>query len=165
MRWVSVLCLLATTAAFGTVPNDVPAEGDAGQICLERLEQTYGLAAAVERFGLQEEISVDRLAGCVVRDADRMPRDRMIRFCENVFKVHCDGTTALAEVAELMIADCEADIEGKLGVKLAGLESWKTCGRNRVLDDYMIRGIRIEPRVCWMSYFDACAEGAAVSQE
>ncbi len=63
-----------------------------------------------------------------------------LKYCDNVFKVHCGGLELLAEIGEAQARACEERLSRALGVDVAGQRSWRTCGRHKVIDRYSLTG-------------------------
>lgn len=124
-------------------------DGAATAECLAWIDETYGLPATIERFGLDLAGDYETMRACVTHDTGRMTSENAVRYCDNIFKAHCAGIELLGEIAEAQVAWCEARLE------IEDEKAWRSCGRHRVHDRYAQEGVVSDEAACRAAY-EAC---------
>ncbi len=93
---------------------------------------------------------------CVGRDARRVLLSNVIKFCDNLFKIHCSGVELLAEIGDAQVGRCEEWLGDLLGLNLSGHKAWKTCGQHRVFDRYSATGQSGDVETCRAALLEEC---------
>ncbi|MEM7356864.1 MAG: PDZ domain-containing protein, partial [Acidobacteriota bacterium] len=141
-------------------------EPDAGTTeCLAWIESTYKIESLMHSLELDLTADYETLRTCVGRDARRMGRERAVRFCDNIFKVHCSGVDLLTEIGEAQVDRCEASLGHLLGIRVQDSKAWKTCGQHKVFDHYAEQGKSSDEAACRSAFLDCGTRlDAAVAQ-
>jgi hypothetical protein len=136
---------------------DPAAEPTAGTVeCLAWIDETYRIDSMMRGLGLELSETYETIRACVERDTQRMISANAIKYCDNVFKVHCSGIDMLTEIGEAQVQRCEELINGSLGLKPEQYKGWKTCGQNKVFDRYSIAGESSDEGACMATFLDEC---------
>lgn len=75
--------------------------------CMNWIEQTYEIPARLEEMGLDLSEDDASARACVRRDTSRMTTANAVKYCDNVFKVHCAGMDLPAELSEAQGRRCK----------------------------------------------------------
>jgi hypothetical protein len=137
----------------GDVDGD-PGEGSAE--CLEWVEETYRIESLADELDLDVAAVHETLRSCIGRDARRMTRANAIKYCDNIFKVHCSGLDLITEIGEALVESCEQELTELLGTDPALYKGWKTCGQHKVFDRYSLSGESTGQDSCWAAFLDDC---------
>lgn len=139
-------------ATTGSSPDSDAATAE----CLAWIEETYRIESLTRDLDL--ELSADRetTRACVVRDTRRIGPERAVKFCDNIFKVHCSGVDLLAEIGEALVDRCEERLGESSGLDPRKEEAWKTCARHRVFDRYAVDGEASDEAACKAAW-DQCS--------
>ena len=120
--------------------------GDPGDLgteeCLDWVEQTYRIEPTIKELGLDLAEAYVTSRSCIGRDTRQMVKADAIRYCDNVFKVHCAGLDLLTEIGEAMVARCEEELG------LGEHKSWRICAQHKVFDRYVKEGRASDPEAC-----------------
>ena len=131
--------------------NITAAEREAGTTkCLAWIEDVYRLESMSRDLGLDLDLAYQTARECV-GDQQRIPR-----YCDNIFKVHCGGIDLLAEIGEAQVEYCEARLKHSLGVSPGQYKGWRTCGQGRVFDSYSMNGGSSDAQACKAAFLDEC---------
>lgn len=137
----------------GEVPDDL---GEGSDQCLEWVEETFRIDSLARELDLNLSSDVDALRSCIERDTRAMGRDNAIKYCDNIFKVHCSGLDLITEIGEALVERCEQELTEMLESSPAARKSWKTCGQHKVFDGYSRQGTPIDPDSCKAAFLE-CA--------
>ncbi len=121
----------------GEVPENMGAGTD---YCLAWVEETYKIESLTRELGLDLSDEYETTRSCIERDTRAMGPANAVKYCDNVFKVHCAGLDLLAEIGEAQVRVCEQRLTESLGIDVAEEKSWKTCGQHKVIDRYSVTG-------------------------
>jgi hypothetical protein len=133
------------------------AERDAGRLeCLAWIDQTYSITSMMREMKIDQSETYETIRECVGRDAMRMAPSDAVRYCDNVFKVHCSGVELLADIGEAQVQQCEQQLNESLGLKLDQYRGWKSCGQNKVFDRYSMDGESSDSESCKAALLDEC---------
>ena len=138
--------------------DGVPDEGT--ERCLEKTEQTYQITSIIQKYQLEFLAEqYESIRTCMERDTRRMTTENAVRFCENVFKVHCSGDQLLGELGEAQVEACEQSLGKSLNRDLRQDRRWTTCAKNWIFDGYSQGGKLGDPAAC-RAALEACSEPA-----
>ena len=126
--------------------------------CLDWIERTYRVDGLSEQLLPALEQDREAMKACVTRDTGGLSLERAELFCENIFKVHCNGVSLLAEIGEAMIGECERQLEKSFGVVPTQHKAWTSCARDNLLDRYATGGGRIDRGSCRSELLDECGK-------
>jgi len=138
---------------------DPSAEGDAGEgtvACLDWIESTYRVDTMIEEFALESAEDYATIRECVTRDTQRMYSADAIKYCDNVFKVHCGGLDLLAEIGEAQVERCEAQLGRLAGVTPKQHRAWTTCAEKTVFERYSMSGETTDEQGCLNTFLKEC---------
>ena len=139
------------------VSVDPSAEPTWGTIeCLAWIDKTYRVDSMMRELGLDLSETYQEILACVEHDTQRMTSDNAVKYCDNVFKVHCSAVDVLTEIGEAQVDRCETLIEDSLGLRLQQYKGWKTCGQNKVYDRYSMAGEASDEESCKAALLDDC---------
>ena len=124
--------------------------------CLDWIEKTYGIESMSQDLGLDLSEDYEAARACVVHDTRRMTSANAIRYCDNVFKVHCSGLDLLAEIGEAQVQQCEELLGESLGLRLGQYKSWSTCAEQEVFNHYSMAGEASDEEACKAALLDEC---------
>ena len=142
----------------GEVPADV---GEGTDDCLAWVEDTYKIQSLSEGLGLDVSDDYETTRSCIEHDTRAMGRANAVKYCDNVFKVHCGGLDLLAEIGEAQVRSCEERLTKSLGINVAEQKSWKTCGQHKVIDRYSISGESSDTEgACKAAFVECSGDGA-----
>jgi outer membrane protein assembly factor BamB len=157
------------TLTFGERPDGGPSIGvglafaaDDGEegtaACLGWIETTYRFESLAPELGLDLADDYRALRQCVARDTMRMGNDWAVKYCPNVFNVHCSGVDLIAEVGDALVRRCEEQLAASTGSDPRRDDRWRTCAQHRVFDAYSRRGEVGDAAAC-QAALDACRGG------
>lgn len=136
-------------------PNDA-SEPTAGTVaCLAWVDETYRIDAMMQNLGLELSATYATIRACIERDTRRMSSTRAIKYCDNVFKVHCAGLDLITEIGEAHIERCAERFKESLGLRLEQYPSWKTCAQHKVFDRYATVG-EADEETCRTMLLEEC---------
>jgi hypothetical protein len=135
-------------------PSAGPTQGT-GE-CLGWIDKTYRVDSMMKEMNLDLAETYQAILACVQHDTQRMTEANAIKYCDNVFKVHCSAVDVLTEIGEAQVDRCETLIEDSLGLKLRQYDSWRTCGQNKVYDRYSMAGEASDEDSCKSVLLDDC---------
>jgi len=136
---------------------DPAAEPTSGTVeCLAWIDETYRMSAMMRDLNLDLSETYETILACVKYDTQRMTSANAVKYCDNVFKVHCSAIDVLTEIGEAQVQQCEEQIKGSLGLKLEQYKGWRTCGQNRVFDRYSMSGEPSDGKTCEAALLDEC---------
>ena len=129
-------------------------EGEEGS---ESTEGTVECLAWIDKtYRIEPSEDYEALRACVTHDTQRMGSANAIKYCDNVFKVHCSGVDLIAEVGEARVQQCAERLGESLGLKLQQYKGWKTCAQHKVFDRYSRAGEPINEEACRAAFLDEC---------
>jgi hypothetical protein len=140
--------------AFSVDPAAEPTRGTVE--CLAWIDKTYRVASMMQELELDLSESYESILACVEHDTQRMASANAVKYCDNVFKVHCSAIDVLTEIGEAQVEKCEALIESSLGLKLDQYKSWRTCGQDKVFERYSMDGKASDEEACRAALLDDC---------
>ena len=123
-------------------------EGFDADECLRWIDETYTLHAVATALDFDLGDAADSLRTCMEKDLERMPTRIPVRWCDNVFKVHCSGLDLLTEIGEAQVDWCESRLEESLGIDLDTVPEWTTCGENKVFESFSMNGRTSDADAC-----------------
>jgi hypothetical protein len=135
----------------GEVPDDL---GGGSAQCVEWVDETYRIESLARELGLELSADVDALRSCIEHDTRRMGRENAIKYCDNIFKVHCSGLDLITVIGEAQVEKCEQELTELLGASPEAQKSWKTCGQHKVFDGYSVEGKPIDRDSCRAAFLD-----------
>jgi hypothetical protein len=142
-------------AAGGAAGNS--AGSDAGtEQCLAWVEETYQVIPLMEKLDLDLADVYESMRDCTARDTRTMSTEDAVRYCDNVFKVHCSGVDLLTELGESQVEHCAMTLDATLGVKTAQYKGWKTCAEEAVYGGYVRSGEVSDEEGCRSTLLDEC---------
>jgi hypothetical protein len=78
---------------------DPAAEPTSGTVeCLAWIEKTYRIDSMMRDLGLDLSETYETILTCVEHDTQRMASANAVKYCDNVFKVHCSANDVLTEI-------------------------------------------------------------------
>ena len=140
--------------AIETDPADETTHGTTE--CLAWIEKTYRIGPMMQALGLELSEEYKAMRECVAHDTQRMSSDNAIKYCDNVFKMHCSALELLAEIAEAQVGRCEEQLGESLGLNVAQHKSWKTCAQHEVFDRYAKDGASSDEGACRAAFLKKC---------
>jgi len=144
-------------------PGAEPGQGTTA--CLEWIEKTYRIESMMRDLGLELSEDHETMRACVGHDTARMTSDNAVKYCDNVFKVHCSGVDLLAEIGEALVRRCEAQLDESLGLRLDRYNRWRTCGQHKVFERYSATGESSDEGMCKAAFLDECGTNIDASIE
>ncbi len=159
---VSIGVRLAIMRSPGAAPGE-PTEGTTE--CLAWIEETYRIDTMLEDLGLEFSGDYKALLECVQNDTQRMAVADAIRYCDNVFKVHCSALDLLTEIGEAQVERCEEQLGASLGLKLDQYEGWKTCAEQSVFERYSKKGEASDEAACRAALLNECGTNVAADEQ
>jgi hypothetical protein len=137
--------------------GEAPGEPTRGTTeCVAWIDETYRIESMMEKLDLDLAGDYEEMLACVKRDTRRMTSDNAIRYCDNVFKVHCLAMDLLTEIGEAQVQWCEERLGESLGMKVGQYKSWKTCGQHKIFDGYAVDGKTSDEKRCLAAFLDEC---------
>jgi hypothetical protein len=124
--------------------------------CLAWIEEKYRIGTMLETLDMDFSGEYEELLACVARDTQRMASEDAVRYCDNVFKVHCSALDLMTEIGEAQVDWCEASLGDALGIDAGKHRGWRTCGEHAVYDRYAIDGEASDAEACRSTYLDEC---------
>jgi len=150
---VSLGVALRATAEPGEEEGDPPP----GTLrCLAWIDETYRVDAMARELELDLDEGSQATRSCIARDTRRMTEANAVRYCDNVFKVHCGGLDLVAAIAAALVTRCEARIEESLGVRVRDYPGWSACGQHKVFDGYSVDGRSSDVDACRAAFLEEC---------
>jgi len=147
-------------------PGDDPGEATAGTVqCLAWIEDTYRAEAMIKELGLDFADDYRALLECVQGDTQRMATADAVRYCDNVFKVHCSALDLLTEIGESQVERCEQQLEASLGLNLNDHEGWTRCAEQSVFERYSEKGEASDEATCRSTLLNECGTNVAASDQ
>jgi hypothetical protein len=138
-------------------PHSTSGGPDAGTIeCLAWIDKTYRIESTTRELGLEVLEEYEAIRKCVARDTQRMTNANAVRYCDNVFKVHCSALDLLTEIGEAQVQRCEERLAASLGLSLKQHDGWRKCGQNKVFDRYSMDGASSDDEMCKAALLDEC---------
>jgi len=136
---------------------DPAAEPTSGTVeCLAWIDKTYRIDSMMRDLGLDMPETYETIRACVEHDTQRMTSANAVKYCDNVFKVHCSANDMLTEIGEAQVQQCEQLIQASLGLNLEQYKGWKTCGQNKVFDRYSMAGEASDGDGCEAALLEEC---------
>ncbi len=129
-------------------------EGTAG--CLEWIDKTYRIDSMMRDLDLDLSDDYETIRACVGRDTSMMSEANAIRYCDNIFKVHCSGIDLVAEIGEAQVQQCEKQLRESLGLNPKKYKGWRTCAEQSVFERYSKAGEAIDEAACRDTFLDMC---------
>lgn len=164
-RSTSVIALLLL-AAVDALASEPPSEADAATAeCLAWIENTYRIDSITRELGLELSADYEPIRACVDHDTHRMSPANAVKFCDNVFKVHCSGVDLLAVIGEAVAERCEERLGESLGLRLRQYEGWRTCAQHKVIDRYSKKGEASDEAQCKAAFLDECGTNVDAALE
>ena len=124
--------------------------------CLAWINETYQIESMMSEFHLELSDDYETIRTCVARDTRRMTSANAIKYCDNVFKVHCFGLDLIAELAEAQVQQCEERLSLSLGLKMGRYKGWMTCAQHKIYDLYSMAGQSSDEKGCRAAFLDEC---------
>ncbi|MDH3628046.1 MAG: PDZ domain-containing protein [Acidobacteriota bacterium] len=124
--------------------------------CLEWIDTTYRIEAMIEDLGLDFADDYASTLECVQGDTQRMAPADAVKYCDNVFKVHCSALDLLTEIGEAQVERCEEQLGASLGLKLDQYDGWKKCAEQSVFDRYSKKGEASDEAACRAALLKEC---------
>ena len=124
--------------------------------CLAWIDETYRIEPMARELGLNLSEDYATLRSCVEHDTQRMSSSNAIKYCDNVFKVHCSGIDMLTEIGEAQVERCEAGLTESLGLNPKRHKGWTTCGQHKVFERYARDGEPSDADACRAAFLDEC---------
>lgn len=159
---VSIGVRLAIMRSPGGEPGE-PTE--ATLECLAWIDKTYRIDAMIEDLGLDFADDYKALRDCVADDTQRMAPADAVRYCDNVFKVHCSALDLLTEIGEALVERCEEQLGASLGLKLNQYEGWKTCAEQAVFERYSQKGEASDEAACRAALLNECGTNVSGAEQ
>lgn len=159
---VSIGVRLAIMSGPGGEPGE-PTE--ATLECLTWIDKTYRIDAMIEDLGLDFADDYKALRDCVAGDTQRMAPADAVRYCDNVFKVHCSALDLLTEIGEAQVERCEEQLGASLGLKLNQYEGWKTCAEQAVFERYSQKGEASDEAACRAALLNECGTNVSGAEQ
>jgi outer membrane protein assembly factor BamB len=138
-----------------------PTEGTAK--CLSWIDDTYDIGRLLEQLDLEFAEDLEVARACVERDTQRMYTTDAIRYCDNVFKVHCAGLDLLAEIGETLVDRCEGWVAESTGLNPKEQSAWTTCTERKIFERYSKEGKAADRQTCLATFLEECGGGEKVS--
>lgn len=137
------------------------AERDAATAeCLGWIDDRYAIERVRRDFELEVDVDYAELRACVSHDTQRMRPETAVKACDSVFKVHCGGLEALAEIGEALAERCRAHLEASLSLDLEGNQAWKRCAEHEIFDRYSDDGTVVDAEACHALFLKHCGTEA-----
>jgi hypothetical protein len=137
---------------------------DAGTMgCLAWVEETYLVSSMLEEMALDLDDVYEEIRTCIGRDTRRMSTTNAIKFCDNVFKVHCSGVDLLTEIGEMQVEKCRDHLADTMGLQPEQYEGWKTCAEQEVFQRYAMKGETSDDESCRSAFLEKC--GMSITEE
>jgi hypothetical protein len=138
-------------------PGSPPGERTESTVeCLAWIDQTYRIEAMAKELGLDLSEDYKTILECVEGDTQRMAPADAVRYCDNVFKVHCSALDLLTEIGEALVDRCKETLGTSLGLKLNQYDGWKTCAEQAIFDRYSKQGQASDEAACRSALLDEC---------
>jgi hypothetical protein len=124
--------------------------------CREWIEDTYQVSSMLEELKLDLGTDYERILDCVQDDTQRMESANALKYCDNVFKVHCSALDLLTEIGEAQVQRCEVLLSESLGLTAKQHSNWRTCAQHDVFDRYSLKGEFSGEVECRSALLDEC---------
>ncbi len=159
--------LLSESSMPGASPHGATgsATGSGTAKCLAWIDETYRIESISGDLGIEIAEAFETMQACVSHDTSRMATADAVRYCDNVFKVHCSGLDLLTEIGEGLLDRCDASLEGSLGIRLQRHRSWTTCAESKLFDRYSNSGISSDAATCRSALLDECGSNIDAMRE
>lgn len=131
-------------AGHGHPHGAEPGSGEGATSCLEWIEGTYRIEMLMREWELDITESHQEMQTCVGPDRRKAASGPEVKYCDNIFKIHCAGLDLLTEVGEEQVQRCKKQLESSLGLTLSDHKGWKTCAQHEIFDRYTKDGATIE---------------------
>ncbi|MEE8524757.1 MAG: PQQ-binding-like beta-propeller repeat protein [Thermoanaerobaculia bacterium] len=139
--------------------------GEAGTAeCLAWIEETYHVDSMMRDLNLELAEDYQAIRECVGSDTRRMSTANAVKYCDNVFKVHCPGLDLLTEIGEAQVRRCEELLAESSGADPRQDKNWNTCAQHKVFDRYSMKGEASDEAAC-KAALDACGPDAGAAVE
>ena len=161
---VSMGASLSIMAAQGAGDAGSVSGEDAGTgtaTCLAWVEETYRIDAMLAALDLDLEGVYEDMRTCIGGDTRRMSTANAVRYCDNIFKVHCSGVDLLTEIGEAQVEQCEEQLTESLGLRLGQYKGWRTCAEQAVFERYAKTGETSDEGACRSALLDECGTNIA----
>ena len=161
---VSMGASLSMMAAQGAGDAGSVSGEDAGAgtaACLAWVEETYRIDAMLAALDLDLEGVYEDMRTCIGGDTRRMSAANAVRYCDNIFKVHCSGVDLLTEIGEAQVEQCEEQLNESLGLRLGQYNGWRTCAEQAVFERYAKSGESSDEDACRSALLDECGTNIA----
>ena len=147
--------LMGVSLSIGAYPPSDSTDPDMREVeCFSWLDETYRIESMMQNLGLDLSDDYEASRACVGDGAQERPLP--LRYCDNIFKVHCAGIDLLAEIAEAQVQRCEQQLGESLGLQLGQYKGWKTCAEKDVFDRYAMAGEASDAEMCRAAFLDEC---------
>ena len=137
-----------------------PAAGSGGgegtAECLAWIDKTYRIDSMTRDLGLKLSDDYETIRACVERDTSRMSTANAIKYCDNVFKVHCSGLDLVSEIGEAQVRRCDTGLSESLGLNVKQYKGWSTCAEQKVFERYSMAGESSDEDACRATLLDEC---------
>jgi hypothetical protein len=137
-------------------PEPAAADTVTSDECRTWIGDTYRVETLAAEIGLDLDETIAQTGACVDRDLARMPPSIPRGWCDNVFKVHCSGLDILAEIGDVLVDRCEAQLSDSLGIDVSADKTWNVCGEQKVFDAYSMEGKVSDEAACRGILIDEC---------
>lgn len=114
--------------------GDTPAPPEARQ-CLDWVQSHYRVDELAAELAVEIAETRHIMKTCVTRDMQRVPPERAVAYCPNIFKVHCQGMELLDTIGEALVERCATTTEVDRSEN-----AWRICAQHRVYDAYVKEG-------------------------
>ena len=133
--------------------------------CLAWIKKTYRIDTMIDELALDFADDYAALLQCVQGDTQRMAAADAVRYCDNVFKVHCSALDLLTEIGEAQVERCEEELGESLGLKLNQYEGWRTCAEQAVFDRYSQKGEASDEAACRAALLNECGTNVSAAEQ
>ena len=137
-------------------PGDGAGGGEGTAECLAWIDKTYRIDTMMRDLDLNLSDEYATIRACVERDTSRMGTANAIKYCDNVFKVHCSGLDLLAEIGEAEVQRCDERLSESLGLNVQQYKGWSTCAEQKVFERYSMTGEASDEDACRAMLLDEC---------
>lgn len=116
--------------------------------CLSWIDETYRLQEVADTLDYDIGDAAATVRTCIEGDLERMPVRIPVRWCDNVFKVHCSGLDLLTEIGEAQVEWCAQELQESLGIDPDTTTEWTSCAEDKIFEKYSIDGQSTDAAGC-----------------
>jgi len=127
--------------------------------CLAWIDKTYRIEAMSRELELDLQEDYETALTCVRRDTRGMASENAVKYCDNVFKVHCSGLDLVMDIGDAQVNRCGQQLGKSLGLQLEQYKNWKTCAEQKIFDRYSMSGERTDAETCRTTLLEECGTG------